>query len=289
MLRVIYDYLFTLISFAGAILTLILFQQKFFPLLDEQGTIGVLFLGVLTFVFLTYSMALKIIYSREAKYARALPLINEAFRRIHSLTNDELKNKGLVMAVLENCCSKISSVFTMITSTKCSVCIKVLVWEAEEVSKRPKCVTLVRDTTAISVRDYSEKIKINHWVTENTDFSYVLENIGSPIGRYFFSNFLPFFREYKNTSFGIYKAPPKNKYLGNNRIYRYFRWTLPYKSTIVAPICPSITRTRSKDNLVGFLCIDSPRLQAFKRKYDVDLLTGISDGLFRIISVVQKL
>ncbi len=65
------------------------------------------------------------------------------------------------------------------------------------------------------------------------------------------------------------------------RLLRNWKWPLPYKSTIVVPICPIEENTLA--GLVGFLCVDSTRNLAFKKDYDVELLLGIAEGIYNTV------
>jgi len=53
--------------------------------------------------------------------------------------------------------------------------------------------------------------------------------------------------------------PPSMSFEEKNRT-----WPLKYKSTIVAPICPSIHEHRTNEKLLGFICVDSMDIGAFR-------------------------
>ncbi len=69
---------------------------------------------------------------------------------------------------------------------------------------------------------------------------------------------------------------------------RIFRWPLHYKSTIVVPIVPLTADEQDTDALRGFLCIDSPSNMIFQHKYDVEILRGVSEGLYRKIDMLLE-
>lgn len=66
---------------------------------------------------------------------------------------------------------------------------------------------------------------------------------------------------------------------------RVWRWPLPYRSAIVVPICPGISAKRMPSELIGFLCVDSPRLGAFKKQFDTEVMIGVADGIYNVISL----
>ena len=103
------------------------------------------------------------------------------------------------------------------------------------------------------------------------------------------SNQLPFLFDYKNSSLELYDDYADEKAFFPFKVFlRYWRWPLPYKSSIVVPICPGISTERSKETLLGFLCVDSPRLFAFKREFDVDIMNGVADGLYNVILKLKE-
>ena len=182
-------------------------------------------------------------------------------------------------------CDHVAASFSLITGTSCSASIKIITWdEDKEKNTKLKAITFCRDRHSAKRRE-NEKPDTKHWLDENTDFIAILSNIESPGGRYFFSNQLPFLSDYKNTSFGLYSTPYAGQVPLFKDIIRAWKWPLPYKSCIVVPICPSYSRKMS--NLVGFLCIDAGKIGAFKKEYDVDLLSGVADGIYNVMKNVS--
>ena len=45
--------------------------------------------------------------------------------------------------------------------------------------------------------------------------------------------------------------------------------------------------TRKRENVIGFLCVDSPNLGAFRNNYDVELLLGCADGIFNTVKKIR--
>ena len=43
-----------------------------------------------------------------------------------------------------------------------------------------------------------------------------------------------------------------------------------------------------EENLVGFICVDSKNLLTFNKDYDIDLLSGIADGIYQSINILKS-
>jgi hypothetical protein len=253
-------------------------------------------IGPLTFVcglavlFLGDNILLRLRWVRMSKYGQVLPIINASFAKIHDLWKQEKLSSYAIELSCSSFCTLLAHAFSTIAGTPCSVCIKVITaLKQEGQQERLAVITMARDEFSSQDRG-SGKGDVVHWVDENTDFSQIFSKIGMRSGRYFFSNQLPFLREYQNTSFNIedrkgnHSLPDFSVMNLWSVLKRYWRWTLPYKSTIVVPICPGIADKRNRDNLVGYICVDATKLLVFRKLYDVDLLSGAADGLHNTIS-----
>ena len=119
-------------------------------------------------------------------------------------------------------------------------------------------------------------------MTENSDFNFIYEGIqeGHAQKWQFFAHFLPWKYDYTNTRLSNW--PPKKIPLINFLI-RQLNWPLPYKSTIVVPLLPLSVNEHDDKALRGYLCIDSPRNNAFNKQYDIEILKGLADGLYNKI------
>jgi hypothetical protein len=241
-------------------------------LVNQDATAGVIFLGVLSLCFYGQLIFVKFKADRQIRYGQTLSIINDGFSTIHELERkNDYPSADSYIPGFNSLCEKISHAFSIITATACHVTIKIVVFE----NGRPKVQTFCRSSKS---RFCSGK-KVDHWIDKNTDFLEVFENIGKRSGYFFFSNRLPFLFDYQNTSFEIHGKP------SNNLFMRLWKWPLPYKSTIVVPICPE---NPTKDDLVGFLCVDSKAIGSFKKEYDVDLLLGVSSGIYNLISRIKN-
>ncbi len=276
------------IAFLGSLLTLVIFADTYFGKLNDEGQIAVIFLGGISFYNLVVVLLYQLKWERKVRYAEVLPHINFGFSYVHQELRNQNADVDKIASSCERVCTQVAHAFSVITGTSCSVSIKVLVQDSMgSGDTKVKVITLSRDQQSASLRNYPSPVK--HWIDDNTDFKFLLENISTPRGRYFFSNQLPYRADYKNTSSDLYGGEPHAKRIpGWHSLIRYWRWHLPYKSTIVVPICPASSSQRTQDKLIGYFCVDSPRMGAFKKQHDVDLMEGVADGLYNVISAYVK-
>ena len=287
MLRLIFSYVYTLIALTAAIVTLLLYNKNLFGTLSEDGKLGVYFIGTFAFIFFFESIIYKIKVGRNSRYSESLTLLNKGFENIHKIARENNVTTDSIVASLENLCTQLAQAFTNITASRCSVCIKILSEGKAKNKGKLKIETLCRDLYSKSDRSIVD-IK-EHLVEKNTDFLTILKDIDKPSGKYFISNQLPFRFDYQNSSFEFYNdCPDEGTFLFFKIFLRYWRWPLPYKSTIVVPICPGISTERSKETLLGFLCVDSPRLFVFKKFFDIDIMNGVADGLYNVILKLKE-
>lgn len=262
---------------------------------SNEALWGVIFIGIcLVFFFIDnffYKKEIGIL-SRQAKYSNAISYLNSGFAPIHDLLRKAKNNFRDISweekdHAFENLCNNLVKAYTNITGNSCSVCIKV--FEPDEniksMNKNPhliKVMTINRDSESKEKRNFEKAKELNHYVAWNTDFFQIFENIGSLDGERFFCNELPYLSEYYNTSFPLYdknltyKGFPSNMSKKDKLKY----WPLPYKSTVVVPICPHSGKTATLDETIGFLCVDSFKMNAFDKNHDYNILIGVADGIY---------
>jgi hypothetical protein len=284
MLRALYDFLFTLLAIAAGIATLILFKRDYFGHATDEGKIAIIFVGFFAVLFFAYSLSLHVRWGRAVRYGLVLPYLNQGFSHIHAATRAADPNSQHILEACRKLCDTMAAAFCVLTSSPCSVAIKIFAQRPDaQPEVRVRVLTMCRDSQSSGMRDYPSTN--SHWLDENTDFRSIVENISKPRGRFFFSNRLPLYYGYRNTSFAVCGGEPSaTNFPGLREFLRYWRWPLPYKSTIVSPICPGISSQRLPDNLIGFLCVDSPRMGAFREKFDTEILVGIADGIFTAVA-----
>jgi hypothetical protein len=284
MLRIFLEFFVSTITIISGVATLWAMGKEYFPFLKEDGRVAIYFIGIFAVIFFIESCVMKIKWGRARLYAECLPVLNRAFSDIHKTLrvaeNNELKSIDAV-AGSSSCnelCERLAESFTIITGAKCAVTIRCL----EKREDGLVSFAFARSAYQKERRRYNDrKNEIDHLITENSDFLEILENIEKIIGRYFICNNLPSRLGYKNTSFKTYGKPSRVP------IIRFFKWPLPYRSTVVVPICPDIADQRNFENLAGFLCVDSSKALVFKKNYDTDLMIGVADGLYDLMRKIK--
>jgi hypothetical protein len=181
-------------------------------------------------------------------------------------------------------CIKLTEAFVHITGSRsCATCIKIMAPSGQNSVR-----TFYRTPASYEKRKITDSVE--YVIAENTAFNVIhthypyRESIP-----YFLDNSLPLNRHYKNTSIEIYSKlqgrgiQTLKSALAAWSIWRLVAWPLPYKSTIVVPICPYMPGKRKKEDLIGFLCIDSPTSRTFKEPEDVVLMVSLVDSLFLLL------
>ncbi len=277
------DYFVIIISIIGSCASTFGFGLFFLPKLNNQGWVGVLFLGTLSFFFLGYCIYLISKYRKRIRYSEIFKDLNIGFAQLHKIDRqDSVEAKEIILRLIE-LCNSISDSFSRINGHKVSVCIKFLMFK----NKRPYAQTLVRDKSSSTERKSGSKDKSTHWISENSDFKFIYSNFEDDNidTSYYYKTKLPIREGYNNTR--LHNWPPQKTFL--NKYNRIKQWPLKYRSTLVVPIIPIEANEQDQEAIRGFLCIDSPKNIAFNSQYDVDILKGIADGLYNKIDILHKL
>lgn len=158
----------------------------------------------------------------------------------------------------------------------------------------PEVTTLIRDSTSKAKRVSKENEKMQHLVLRNDNFKFIFDSIakGSPNFKgYYYSSNLPIEEPFSNSRLDECPnwPPRKLKIRFFDRMYRQLNWPLDYKCIIVVPLLPLVKEEQTIDGLRGFLCLDSPKINAFNKKVDTVILQGMADGLFNKIDILFKL
>lgn len=291
MTKTIGDYIVLILTIIGSIASIIAFGTYFTPYLDEQGKWGVIFLGIISFVFLGYNFYLIFTYRKKVRYADIYTYINTGFSSLHSINRQQEKQPETIVQNLSKLCDSLAEAFSKIYGERIGVCIKFL--EKNEQKQRVAVKTLVRDNYSKTIqRKTGTNDKIEHWLDGNSDFEFIYSNFDNDNidTTYFHEPHLPTCKDYKNTRL-------QNNWLPNKRfslpllenIIRRKYWPLKYRSTLVVPIVPLLADEQSKDKIRGFLCIDSPKEGRFNGGTDTNILRGVSDGLFNQIDTLHHL
>ena len=259
--------------------------EKYWNIGSSDARLGLILLAIFAAIFLAWAVFQEFRYSRKARYAESLSILNSALQIGYdgSLKSQNETDPTKITQTVREICNILADAFSLITGTRCAVCVKML-------DDSPNAT--IEDNSPVGVatlcRDYISDRKRNfipskpNWLDRNTDFDEMFRTIKNPGGGTFFGNYLPGLYGYNNTSFEFYNGPPTEISVPIIRgIVRRMTWNLPYKSTIGAVIFP--TTPKDEDLLAGFLCIDSASSRNFRARYDVDLLRTISAAIYPMI------
>ena len=182
-------------------------------------------------------------------------------------------------------CDYFAQALTNINYGPVAVCIKFL----SEKGGRAVVLTLVRDPRSASKhRKYEPADPTDHWIEENSGYALIYSRMRQThVEPFLFQRFLPWAKSYKNTRLPADWNKPKVWVIGF--LLRHFRWPLPYKSSITVPIVPLDPNLHSQQAIRGYLCVDSPRNWSFSKRYDVDMIRGMADGIYNQIDELYRL
>jgi hypothetical protein len=219
-------------------------------------------------------------WRRKKKYGDEWAAINQAHAHLWHLAGISTADKTLIKTTFEQSLTQLTEVFSRLTGTLCSASIKMLLQSFKVYRFDAVIGTYARDCGSLNTRanpDYPGPVTLE----ENTDFKLIAQNLkkGNPVP-YFFSNDLlkDALKGYRNSRFPaefyntVKAQPPARAY---NLLKKF--WPLEYRSAIVVPIFPL---QADKDyDLVGFLCIDSPKTKAFL-PCDVEILRNLAAAMY---------
>jgi hypothetical protein len=199
-----------LLSASSAVAGLVVAFRQWYPQASSDGKIAILVLAVYVAVVTIAVVAQEYRYARKARYAEALTHFGRIFIEIEHV-NDSSHTSDDIENALTTITSELAGAFSLISSTKCSVCIKKIEEDQEaEVDhpSRPRVATLCRDGS--SPKRWVSAADVIHWLDRNTDFHALHEGAGTPDGAHFFENYLPWLRNYEHPH---YWCPAQNQIL----------------------------------------------------------------------------
>lgn len=285
-MKTLADYILMLIGTLGSLASIVAILV-FFNTLTTEGWIAVSFMGVISIFFIGYNFHLLGKYRRKTYYADAYAEINIGFSRLHKLRRVEDIKVETILPELEKLCDAVANAFGRLYNKKIGVCIKYIVDD----HNRPRVETLARDAySQTGNRPKGSADITKHWIDANTDFEFIYANFedDNQDTSFYLEKHLPICKDYKNTRLGD-KWKPKHNWGFLENWYRRHNWPLKYKSTLVVPIVPLIADEQKQSAIRGFLCADSPKEGDFNPTYDVDIMKGVSDGLYNQIDLIYKL
>ncbi len=262
----------------SAAVTIFVAVRSWYPEASPDAKPAILFLFLISGGLIVALVTVNAVYARKARYGRAIPTLNQIHGDLIRLASKSQSGSGVPVSEIRATCQHtvdhLSDLFSSITGRRCGVCVKVVTAEEHESQFSVKNVLAVPQLSRPQRRSIHEKI--DHWLAKNTDF----EALFADQRRYFFSNWLPGFDGYKNSSFAAYREPPsRGKFPLLGTMSRHLKWTLPYRSTIVCAIRAKPVAPDDEDatqDLIGYLCVDSRRSRTFSEDDDVEVLQGIA-------------
>jgi hypothetical protein len=272
----------------GVTIALLLLLKNFFGFPVEKSAIGgvLLFLVIwlirFSYFFIRSIIAFLFGKYKESIYGDAIVLLNEAFANIHSLRKNEVFNDGDFKTCLSIVCDKLKVIFDKKTGGTCGVSIKAILVTNKEAQINSDAIVfnLARDK-ASTYRNTEKYLEIKHQVFSNTCYNVIFDNIskGRKKKLFYINNDIPPTRPSDDET--ITNKVHSDIYM--NTSYDVYEKGLPYRSEIVCPIIPIIFKDKLY-NLVGFICVDCTKKNAFDTNYDNHILAGVSDGIYDLFT-----
>lgn len=220
----------------------------------------------------------------DSLYGEASLLLKDAFARIHQLRKlDPITHKNF-MDTMITMCEQIRKIFEYKTEKQYSVAIKVSDNETSRQKRYEdyKLTVLYTDKRSKKQRKNLNGCDIN--LSENSCFEYMVEE-GEPNPFYYVNNDVVTDLSYRSSASKIFESSSDIRNLEE----RKEKWSLPYKSELVVPICPlriMDMESERKKYVIGFICIDCNDTDGFNEKYDTGIMQGVADGIYDILSLL---
>ena len=214
MTKTIGDYIVLLVSIIGSFASILAFGIYFKPLLNEQGWVGIFFLGMITLFFLSYNYYLIAKYRKKHRYSEVFEEINVGFSQLHSIDRHKAPTIELIIQKLSFLCDSISNAFSKINGHHVGICIKFLSFE----NNRPLVNTLVRDSKSkTQERKTGTHDKIKHWLDHNSDFHFIYsnfddDNVDTTV---YYEGRLPIRKDYRNTRLKKWPSKARVPFMDN--------------------------------------------------------------------------
>ncbi len=185
--------------------------------------------------------------------------------------------------ILNELCNITSAHFTDFTKSQTSVSIKLIAPLKVENKLELVAVNICRDVQSSDIRDSDEYDQIVHYINDNTSYFSIFDDIHSgKIGVYYLNDNVQHTpitkkrKKYRTTSLRYY-----SKIKGHLPDLQ----DLPYQSELVVPILPILPRKPTKEDVIGFFCLDSPQAFSFNAQHDLVLCQCIADAIYDLLNV----
>jgi len=194
---------------------------------------------------------------RKAKYSEVLTHLRAA---VHSVV-EESSHSGKhsldeKKTALARTMDELSTAFSILTGSSCRCCIKIVSRSNKKSLSQLEVLTFCRNSAE---KDAGAAHPIEH----NTDFNDLYQD---PSKKWFFGNNLP-------------EMARRGEYNNTNK-----DWQKRYRATLVWPIRRLTNNPQAAPSLLGFLCVDSKRAEAFSEEFDYAVGAIVADALYPFLA-----
>ncbi|HEX7118851.1 MAG TPA: hypothetical protein VF212_08695 [Longimicrobiales bacterium] len=189
----------------GTAVTLASAYAIYFSAASSDARVGMVLVSVFAALALALLVWQEYRYARKTRYAEA---INNVLALTRATVDQPCTTIAECEKILHAVVREAAESFTLITGTRVSACLKMVVARETDAGVRCCVEDVCRDATSASrIGDARAKARVAgaaehvHWIDGNTDFNKLFLNAGRPQGRYYLANFLPSIRHYNNFLF----------------------------------------------------------------------------------------
>lgn len=198
--------------------------------------------------------------------------LKDAYAKIHYLRKQGAFSDEDFMETLVSFCNILKAIFDRKTKANCCVSIKVPVGQFDSLETW-NLRNLCRDDSHQG-RDTKQYEETKHTVIGNTPYTVIVNNLlNLKTNKYPFyvNNDIENTKDYMNTSRCLHQEHQR------------------YKSELVHAIVPILGNHEYSHELLGFLCVDCDKKNAFDtQRYDIPMVEGIVDGIYDLIKEKTK-
>lgn len=213
-------------------------------------------LCLLSLVFLGMNFHLQRRFGQESRRATNAKMLAECNGHLmRALIAARLGQDNSYATAFQKAAASLQSYFTAATQHNCRVAVKDLLYTDDG----PAVQTLCRGTES-EWGDRESKLPKTALIAHNSDFNEIAAG-----DNFFFSNDLTKLSGYKNSHFTSQMRP-----------HEY-----PYRSVMVWPI-------QGGDEVIGFLCVDSPDVRAFDRRLDQATGRAVAYAMYSALSQFRE-
>lgn len=234
--------------------------------------LAVAFLAALfIFRFLYFALIEIIVYIHntyvDSIWGEAIVDLKKGYAQVHYLRKQGEISDEDFMKTLISFCNILKTIFDRKTKGNCCVSIKVPVGQFDSIEAW-SLGNLCRDEFHHE-RDTQQYAETKHTVIGNTPYTVILNSLLNVKSRplpFYVNNDIEGTKDYMNTSRELHQEAQR------------------YKSELVHAIVPILGDHEYRHELLGFLCVDCDKKDAFDiQRYDIPMVEGIVDGIYDII------